>query len=393
MMRMPFTKEEYLERLKKVKASMSEKGIDVLLITDPANMNYVIGYDAWSFYVHQIVVVALDDEMPRFIGRYMDAFCGAVKTTWLEKDHVHAYSDDHVQSTTKHPMDYMAKVLTELGYGNKRIGVEMDAYWFTAMAYERLQAGLPNAKFVNAHNLVNWVKIIKSDAEIELMRKAGKIVDLAMKAGIDALDAGARQCDVAAAILHAQTVGTPEFGGDYIAIEPLMPAGETAGAPHLTWDDSRYTTGTTMYIEIAGAYKRYHCPMCRTISIGKPSKQVEEVAKITIEGLNAALDTVKPGVTCEEVEAAWRNVLSKYGYAKESRIGYSTGLNYPPDWGEHTASLRPGDKTVLQPNMTFHCIPGMYFDDFGVSISQCIRVTENGREEFAKYPRDLVIKK
>ena len=392
MMRMPFMKEEYLERLKKVKASMSEKGIDVLLITDPANMNYVPGYDAISFYVHQIVIVALDDEVPRFIGRYMDAFCGAVKTTWLGKEHVYAYSDDYVQNTVKHPMDYMAQVLTELGYDKKRIGVEMDAYWFTAKAFDRLQAGLPNAQFVDAHNLVNWVKIIKTDAEIELMRKAGKIIDLTMKAGIDTIGEGVRQCDVAAAILHAQISGTEEFGGDYCSAQPMMPAGETAGAPHLTWDDSRYTAGTTLYIETAGIYKRYHCPMARTISIGKPAKQVEEVAKISIEGLNAALDTVKPGVTCEEVEAAWRNVIAKYGYDKESRIGYSIGLNYPPDWGEHTASLRPGDKTVLQPNMTFHCIPGMYFDDFGISISQAFRVTENGHEEFAQYPKDLVIK-
>jgi ectoine hydrolase len=392
MMRMPFTKEEYLERLKRVKASMSEKGIDVLLITDPANMNYVTGYDAISYYVHQIVIVALDYEVPRFIGRYMDAFCGAVKTTWLGKEHVYAYSDDYVQNTVKHPMDYMAQVLTELGYDKKRIGVEMDAYWFTAKAFDRLQAGLPNAQFVDAHNLVNWVRIIKTDAEIELMRKAGKIIDLTMKAGIDTIGEGVRQCDVAAAILHAQISGTEEFGGDYCSAQPMMPAGETAGAPHLTWDDSRYTAGTTLYIETAGIYKRYHCPMARTISIGKPAKQVEEVAKISIEGLNAALDTVKAGVTCEEVEAAWRNVIAKYGYDKESRIGYSIGLNYPPDWGEHTASLRPGDKTVLQPNMTFHCIPGMYFDDFGISISQAFRVTENGHEEFAQYPKDLVIK-
>ncbi len=390
---MPFEKSEYLQRLAKVKESMSAKGIDVLLVTNPANMCYLTGYDAWSFYVHQVVVVALDDEMPRFIGRYMDAFCGAVKTTWLAKDHVHAYSDDHVQSLVKHPMDYMAKLLAELGYGAKTIGVEMDSYYFTAMAYERLEAGLPAAKLVNGDLIVNWVKIIKSDAEIELMRRAGKIVAKAMTAGADAFKAGARQCDVAAAITHAQIQGTEEFGGDYTAIVPLMPYGETAGAPHLTWDESRYADNTSMYIEIAGAYKRYHCPMARTACLGKPSQEIERIAQITIEGLNAALDTVKPGATCEEVEGAWRKTVAKYGVEKESRIGYSTGLAYQPDWGEHTASLRPGDKTVLQPNMTFHCIPGMYFDDFGVSISQCFRVTEKGHEKMSQFPFELIVKK
>ena len=389
---MNFTKAEYLERLKKVKASMAEKGIDVLLVTDPANMCYLTGHDAWSFYVHQVVVVAQDDETPRFIGRHMDAFAGVVKTTWLGKDHVHSYTDDHVQSKTKHPMDYMAKLLIELGYGNKTIGVEMDAYYFTAKAYHRLQQGLPDAKLVDGDLIVNWVKIIKSDAEIEMIRRAGKIADKAMAAGIEAFNPGVRQCDVASAIMAAQIAGTEEFGGDYPSIVPLLPCGETAGAPHLTWNDSRYPDNLTMYIEIAGCYQRYHCPMCRTATIGKPSNEVLNVAKATIEGLGAALDVVRAGTTCEEVEATWRKTVAKYGVEKESRIGYSTGLNYPPDWGEHTASLRPGDTTVLQPNMVFHCIAGMYYDDYGISISQCFRVTENGHEKMSNFPFDLVVK-
>lgn len=389
---MPFTKEEYMQRLGKVKKSMEEKGIEVLLVTNPANICYLSGHNAWSFYVHQMLVVALDDPMPRFIGRYMDAFCGVVGTTYLTEDHVHAYSDDHVQSTEKHPMDYIAAVLKDKGYGKKNIGVEMDTYYFTAKALDQLKKGLPNAKFVDADLLVNWVKIIKSDAEIKLMKRAGKIVEKAMKTAFEFMEPGVRQCDVIAKTVEAQIKGTEEFGGDYTSIVPLMPSGELAGAPHLTWTDRKLEHGEIIPLEIAGCHQRYHSPMARTISLGEPSEKVKEVAKITVEGLNEALSTVKPGVTCEEVEMAWRKVLSKHGYEKESRIGYSIGLNYPPDWGEHTASLRPGDKTVLKPNMTFHCIPGMYFDDFGVSISEAFRVTEDGYETFANFPRKLFIK-
>lgn len=392
MFAMPFEKTEYLERMKKVKQIMSSDGIDVLLITDPANICYLSGHNAWSFYVHQMLIVTLADEMPIFVGRYMDAFCGVVKTTWLDADHVRAYSDDYVQSIVKHPMDYVADVLKELGLENKTIAVEKDAYYFTAACYESLINGLPNAKLVNGNLLVNWVRIIKSDKEIELQKKAAKLVEKAMQAAIDSLNPGVRQCDVVANIYHAGISGYPEFGGDYPSIVPLMPSGELAGAPHLTWTDDKYGSGTVVAIELAGCYQRYHSPMARTVSIGEPSEKVKKVAEITVEGLNAALDTVKPGVTCEEVEASWRKVLAKYGYEKESRIGYSMGLNYPPDWGEHTASLRPGDKTVMQPNMAFHCIPGMYFDDFGVSISEAFVVTENGCETLANFPRRLFVK-
>ncbi|HHZ01292.1 MAG TPA: ectoine hydrolase DoeA, partial [Tissierellia bacterium] len=187
-----FTKEEYLSRMKKVQKSMSEKGIDVLLITCPANMNYLSGHNAWSFYVHQMLVVTLNDEMPYFIGRYMDAFCGVVKTTWLDEEHVRAYPDYLVHNPVEHPMDYVCDCLKELNLDKKTIAVEMDNYYFTALAYERLKRGLPNAKFVDGNLLVNWVRIIKSEKEIELQKRAGKIVEKAMQAAIDALEPGAR---------------------------------------------------------------------------------------------------------------------------------------------------------------------------------------------------------
>jgi Xaa-Pro dipeptidase len=388
---LPFSKTEYLERITKVKDSMSKKGIDVLLITDPANMCYLTGYNAWSFYVHQMVIVTLDETEPIWAGRYMDAL-SAKFTTWLALENIKGYSDDHVQSTVKHPMDYVANLLIERGLGDTTIAVEMDAYYFTALCYERLKKGLPNAKFTDGTLLVNWVRIIKSHEEITLMERAGKIVEKAMQTAIDTIDVGVRECDAAASIYYSQISGIPEFGGDYPSIVPLMPSGEKTGACHLTWTDSRYKDGDAVIIEIAGCHQRYHSPLARTVFLGKPPVKVIETAEIVVEGINAALDTAKPGATCEEVELAWRRVLNKYGLEKESRIGYSMGLNYPPDWGEHTASIRPGDKTVLQPNMTFHMIPGMWYDTWGVEISESFRITETGAKTLANFPRQLFIK-
>ncbi|MDR7869697.1 MAG: M24 family metallopeptidase [Tissierellaceae bacterium] len=386
-----FSKEEFQLRVKKVKEKMEERGIEVLLITDPANMNYVSGYNAWSFYVHQMVAVFLDEEEPVWIGRFMDAIA-ARKTAWLKHENIVGYSDNYVQSNVRHPMDYVADVLKERGQGNKRIAVEMDNYYFTAQCFESLKKGLPNATFEDANHLVNWIKVIKSDAEIEYMKRAGKIMTKGMTDAINYLNVGVRKCDMAAEIYRTFTSGTEEFGGDYASIVPLMPTGIDAGACHLTWTDEKYKDGDIVIFELAGCYRRYHSPMSRTISLGKPSPKLEETAKITIEGLNKVLDFIKPGVTAEEAEAVWANNLKKYGLFKESRIGYSTGLNYPPDWGEHTISVRPGDKTVLQPNMTLHIIPGMYFEDFGVEISDAIRVTETGCETLANVERKLFIK-
>lgn len=386
-----FSVAEYKNRLNKTKESMQKQGIDVLLITDPANMNYLTGFDAWSFYVHQLLIVIADEEEPIWVGRGIDASAAEI-TTWLKKENIIPYSDNYVQSTVRHPMDFVANIVEEKGQANKTIAAEYDAYYFTAKNYIQLTNKLPNAKFVDGTSLVNWIRIVKSDGEIELIKKAATIVTETMYKGIDRINAGVRECDVVADIYHKQISGTAEFGGDYTSIVPLLPSGEKTSACHLTWTDEKYKDGDPVILELAGCHKRYHSPLARTLVIGKPTPEMEELADVAIEGIEAALDVVKPGVTCEEVELAWRKSIEKRGFEKESRIGYSTGLNYPPDWGEHTASLRQGDRTVIQPNMVFHMIPGIWMDNYGIEISETFRVTENGCEVLADVDRKLFIK-
>ncbi|WP_163969452.1 M24 family metallopeptidase [Oceanobacillus halotolerans] len=383
--------QEYQERIVKTKQKMEAKGIEVLLITNPSNMNYLSGYDGWSFYVDQMLIVIIDEDQPIWIGRYQDAN-GARATTWLDQTNIIPYPDDYIHSDTKHPMEFIGDFLTQIGHGNSHIGVEKESYYFSALAYEKLKARLPDATLKDASLLVNYVRIIKSDAEIKNIKKAATIVEKAMHTATNAIHVGARQCDAVAAIYYELITGTPEYGGDYPAIVPLLPTGERTSAPHLTWTDQPFKDGDMVIIELAGCYKRYHAPLARTVSLGKPNEEVSDISKIVVEGLNEALEMVKPGVACEEIEAAWSKVTGKYGIEKEARLGYSMGLSYPPDWGDHTASIRKGDKTILQPNMTFHIIPGLWFDHYGIEISESFRVTENGCEVLTDFPRELIVK-
>jgi Xaa-Pro aminopeptidase len=186
--------------------------------------------------------------------------------------------------------------------------------------------------------------------------------------------------------------GTPEFGGDYSSICPMLPTGVGTSTPHLTWNDAPFETGEATILELAGVRRRYHCPMARTVHLGAPPRRLADTAEVVVEGLDNAIAAAKPGATCEEVESAWRRTIERHGIVKDSRIGYSTGLNYPPDWGESTLSLRPGDRTVLEPNMTLHIIPGVWLDDWGVEISECVHVTETGAQPFCDFPRKLFVK-
>ncbi|WP_298826049.1 M24 family metallopeptidase [uncultured Planococcus sp.] len=388
---MSFGTAEYQERIRKTKERMAARGIEVLLITDPANMNYLSGYDGWSFYVHQMLIVIDDEDQPIWVGRTMDAN-GAKITTWLYHDNIIPYPDTYVQSDTKHPMDFVADILKQIGQHNRSIGVEMENYYFTAKCYEQLRKGLPNVHFQDATSLVNWIRLIKSEQEITYMKRAALIAGKAMTVGIEMINEGIRECDVAAQILHAQVTGTEEFGGDYPAIMPLLPSGEKTSTPHLTWTDARYKNNESVILELAGCYKRYHSPLARTVHIGTPSKEMKLLVQVTLEGLEECLAMIKPGIALEEICEVWTKSIARYGFEKESRLGYPVGLNYPPDWGEHTASIRKGDRTILEPNMTFHLIPGMWYDKSGFEVSEAFRVTENGCETLANLPRGLHIK-
>ncbi len=387
----PFSNAEFKERLTKTKQGMERAGIDTLIISDPANMNYLTGYDGWSFYVHQAVVVALDLDQPIWIGRGQDAN-GARITTILRDENIHGYSDDHVQSTSKHPMQFVAKVLKERGLAKGAIGVEADCYYFTGKAQDVLRAELPDARIIDAGVLVNWVRAVKSPAEIGLMNEAARITERIMRAAIDTIDVGVPQYEAAAVIQATGTRGVNGYGGDYPAIVPLMPTGIGTSCPHLTWSDAPFAAETGTTIEIAGVRHRYHVPMTRTVYLGTPPEKMRHAAEVVVEGIHAALDVARPGAGTRDVHAAWTNTIERHGLFKDSRCGYAIGLNYPPDWGERTISLRSTDETILEPNMTIHFMPGIWLDDWGIAISEPIRITESGVEAFCEFPRQLFVK-
>jgi ectoine hydrolase len=385
-----FGSDEYAARLAKTRAAMGKAGIDLLVVTDPSNMHWLTGYDGWSFYVHQCVLVGNAGE-PIWYGRAQDAN-GAKLTAWLADQNIIGYPDNYVQSTVRHPMDLLAKMITDRGLGSVSIGVEMDNYYFSAAAFAALQRGLPNAKMQDATALVNWQRAIKSPTELDYMRKAGRIVEAMHARIVEVVEPGMRKCDLVAEIYDAGIRGVDGYGGDYPAIVPLLPSGREASAPHLTWDDRPMRSGEGTFFEIAGAYKRYHCPLSRTVFLGKPTQAFLDAEKATLEGMEAGLAAAKPGNTCEDIANAFFAVLKRYGIVKDNRTGYPIGLSYPPDWGERTMSLRPGDRTVLEPGMTFHFMTGLWLEDMGLEITESIAITESGVECLSNVPRQLFVK-
>ena len=388
---MSFTNQEFKTRLNNVKKSMQKKGIDLLISHDTANMSYLTGYDAWSFYYAQCVLVHVDLDEPLCFVRAQDAG-GAFIKTYLKKENIIIYNENYIHKWPKHPYDYLVQIIKERKWDKLSIGLEMDAHYFTAFCYEKIKNGLPNAKIKDSERLVNWVRLVKSEAEINYMKSAALITEKAMHTAMNVINIDVRQCDAVGEIQKSLFYGTENVGGEYASITTLLPTGPGTSASHLTATQDKFKNGESTIIEISGCVKRYHAPLARTVQLGKPEPKKVDAMNATIEALNEGINVVKPGNLANDVAQEFWKVLDKYKIKKESRTGYSIGIGYPPDWGEHTLNIYKGDMTVLKPNVTFHMIAVMQFGDWGVEASESIRVTENGNELLNNFPKELHIK-
>ena len=388
---LPFSKSEYDRRLALTRKGMEAYGLDALVVTSPAGMNWLTGYDGWSFYVDQAVIVT-GDGMPYWWGRLMDAN-GARRTAFLDDDHILFYADRYIQADGIHPMDDLAEKLAGLGLDKARIGVEMNAYYYSAAGHAALMKGLPGATINDGSGLVDWQRVVKSDEEIAFMRKAAQISDRVMGHAMEIAEPGMKKNHFVGELMKTAITGVDDIWGDYPAIMPLLPSGPDASAPHLTWSGEEFRSGEATFIEQAGCYRRYHAPLSRTVFFGKPPQYMSDAAEALVAGLNAGIEAARAGNRAGDIAAALEKELWKVGIERPNRCGYATGLAYPPDWGEHTVSIRTSDETLLKPGMTLHFMPGLWMDDWGLEITETILITENGpAEALCSVERKLFVK-
>ena len=385
-----FSPEEYQSRLENVRRSMECRSLEVLIVSDPSNMAWLTGYDGWSFYVHQCVVVTLQDAPLWYVARWTPRGRYGPPGSRNRTSSI-------IPMNTCNPRNAIRWTISVVCSGTASSetpgsGWKWTTIIFSAAAYTSLLKHLPNASFDDATGLVNWCRAVKSEEEIEFMRRAARIVEHIHTRILDQVEPGIRKCDLVAEIYDASIRGTAEYGGDYPAIVPLLPSGTDAAASPLTWDDRPMKKGEATFFEIAGCYRRYHVPLCRTVFLGQPSREFLDADQAVLEGLEAGLEQARPGNRCEDIAIAFFDVLEKHGIHKDSRTGYSIGLSYPPDWGERTMSLRRGDLTELEPGMTFHFMTGIWQENWGLETTESILITAAGVECLASFPRQLFVK-
>lgn len=384
---LPFATSEFERRLNRVKGRIRERDLSGLLVTTPENIYYLTGHEAACYFSYQALVVPAAGD-PAFVIREVDG-ANVEAGSWVGRRI--EYSDTHeggrsVETTagTAATVD----LLDELGLEGKQIGFEADSWFLTYRQLDSLERA-SSAEFTPTSGIIETERMVKSKAEIEYIREAAEISEAATKAGIQAIEVGAAEHDLAAEIWYSLA----KNGGQHVGGQPLITSGPRTNLIHSHWKGRELRNDDVVYYEIPGAVNRYHACLLRTEYVGEPPETARSVWNAFTRALDTAIETIEPGVTASTVDSACRAVIEEAGYSSLSphRTGYSLGIAFPPGWGEgHLVSLGPGDETVLQPNMVFHIPRVAFLPDIGaVGLSATIRVTEDGCEPLADLGREF----
>lgn len=377
-----FPRTEYLRRLATLKSEMARRGIDALVVNNMSNITYLTGYTARSGYVPQGLVVSTDRVEPTFILRRQDA-PAAIHQSFMERSNVIGYPEDLIGNPDKDGFDVVIDFLHDLGVATRGLGLELGN--LSSQAAEKFKARLPKASIADCSKVVPWIRIIKSDLEISVMRDAAAIADAGVMRAAEVIRRGVREADAMAEIAATLARGANGKAGTSFASMYFCSSPRT-GTPHIPWSEDLIRDGSQINLELGGVRHGYVAAIMRTFSVGAPSDRLRHIHEAELSGLEAALNTVRPGATCSDVAGAFYRTIEKLGFKKDSRCGYSIGI----DWGEATASLKHGDVTELKPNMTFHLMLGNWIEeDFGYVVSETFRVTESSVEVLTRAPRKL----
>lgn len=376
-----FTPEEYASRLGRVREAMKQRDIEVFLSWTPENILYLTGHDSIGYYFYQCCVVTLDHDPVNVVRRAM------AECTWDRSAYrLAAPYFDH-----EDPIELTWRVIAELAPKASRIGAEHNA-WFTSPArFARLLHRAPAGTVVcDASMLVERLRVVKSERELEYIRRGCQVADAAMAAGIAATAAGARDTDVAIAVWSTiLRTGSQEAG-----VPPILATGHRTNLPQATWCGRRIVDGDRAWYEIPGVFERYVGCLGRSGSVGPPSAEFARRAEAAREATSNAIEAIRPGIEACDVHRVCRDTYRRAGYGEEhlARSGYSIGLNYAPDWGEgHIVSFMENDRTPLEPNMTFHLMPSLRAE-YNTCLSEAIRVSDDGCEVLTATPRELFIR-
>ena len=381
-MSLHFERDEFASRLRRVLAVMAERGLDGLLLFNQASMYWLTGYDTFGFCFFQSLVVRADGRVV-LLTRSADLRQAQLTSNiediriWIDRDGAS-------------PADDLGELLAELGLHGKRLGFESETHGLTFANGRRVEAALDGrAVLVEASDLVSRLRLVKSEAELACVRKAGELCDAALDAAIEATAPGADE-GVILARMHDAIF---EAGGDYPGNPFIIGSGEHALLCRYQSGRRRLDARDQLTLEWAGVWRQYHVAAMRTLIVGEPHRRHLELHEAGEAALLTCEESLRPGKAMSEVFDAHARTLDAHGLAghRLNACGYSLGTVYAPSWMDWPM-FHAGNPVIMQPGMVFflHMIIADSASGHAMTLGRTSIITETGIEALSRRGTGLI---
>ena len=383
-MALHFSREEFAQRMEKAKAAMAARGLDGMLLFQQESMYWLTGYDTFGFCFFQCLYVGADGRMA-LLTRSAD-LRQAQHTSIV--DDIRIWTD----AAGAQPAAQLKDMLESLGCHSHTLGIENKSYGlthFNGKAVDHAMEGF--CRLIEATDLFDRLRLVKSPAELKYVRKAGELGDAALKAAIRKTKAGADEGD----ILAAQQAAIFAGGGDYPANEFIIGSGRDALLCRYKAGRRKLGKRDQLTLEWAGVYRHYHAAFMRTLIIGKPTKHHERMDTACQAALAAVEDKLQPGNTAGDVFAAHARVMDEHGMGahKLNACGYSLGAKFTPSWMDFPMFYANND-VVLGPGMVFFAHMVLMDSDSGNAycLGRTYILGAKKLESVSKLPLEMVVR-
>ena len=368
-----FPREEYLARVSQVQESLRQQNLDMLLAFQPESVTYLTGFFTRGYASFQFAIIPVDGDPL--------VFCRDVEEFYV--DWTCAFENRRMWTDSDDKNAVMIDTISSMGGKNARIGIEKSSWQLNAARFEALTTGLPNAEFTGTSNLVGKLRLIKSPAEIEFQRKAGKAAEAGMAAGAAHAKEGASERDMAAAITSAMILAGSDMPGPGV-----RSSGERAFHLHGGYTDRVLKKGDVVQLECTPCVRHYHARFMRAMKVGEADPEDHALAEKLIDIQDRAMAEVAPGVAATVPDSIYREGILSSGFEKKytNKTFYSVGLLLHPSGGEPLEAA-PGCTWKFEKGMTFHT----YLLARGFGFSETICITDDGYERLTNYPRELIV--
>ncbi len=370
-----FAPDEFRRRVARLRRRMAAAGVDVALFDEIEAMAWLTGYgnseNRW-----RCVGIPLEGE-PFFFIRALDA--GPCRErVW--------FADVHTYLDWEDPMAALAGILAGRGLSGARIGLDLGSYCLPPRRYAAMRAALPGAAFVDLGPVVNELRLIKSPAEIALLRRAAAIADEALHRAAAACRVGGTQRDAAKAAMAAFV----DLGADPDGPGPIT-AGRGGDFLHGHLNDGKLAAGDVVHIELIPRVEGYGARVMRCVSLGPPAPALARAAERLAALQDRQIDAIRPGALAGDVDRVLRDAVLAAGLRErfDNITGYTLGLysHATPRTSDFTRIFHPGAGWRIEPGMVFH----MYVAAAGASFSETVLATDGGCERLTRFPRVLIV--